>query len=115
MAKEKGKTLGAWAFLIGVIVAVVLGLFVSPAASYYMYLVILLVIIGLVIGLLNVSGKETQAFLLAGVALVVVSNFGKESFNSVSYLVNVLNALLILFVPATIVEALKSVFAIAKD
>jgi len=120
--KSKGKILGAWAFLVGVVLAVILGIL----GTGYSWVLALLVIAGILVGLLNVTDKESSGFLLAGVSLVIVSAMGQNAldvFSSVSLwsipigtmLAGILSALLILFVPATIIVALKSVFDIAKN
>lgn len=120
------NSVGAWAFLIGVILAILIGLSTTILAiptiiEYSTQIYAILVILGLVIGFVGVSGKDTQAFLWAGAVLVVVSRFGMEGVrgsligvgvgDAVS---SVFGALLALFVPATIVVALKMVFSIAK-
>ncbi len=79
----------------------------------------ILALLGLIVGLLNVGGAETTSFLMAGTVLVIVTGLGGDSIRDVpgigSMLSGILNAIMILFVPATVVVALKSVFEIAKD
>ena len=116
------KSLGAWSFLIGVILAVVLGIF-SPYLSSSAYSVVftLLVLAGIVVGLLNVATEETSGFLLAALALVIASSLGGVTIAQIAassvgaIMKSLLDALLILFVPTTIIVALKSVFEIAKE
>jgi len=100
-------TLGGWAFLIGVILAIIFG-FITVGS----WLGWVLVVLGLIIGLLNIADKEVQPFLMAGTVLVIVSAFGGNVFSG--FLKNILDNMLFLFVPATIVVALKSVFKLAK-
>jgi hypothetical protein len=107
-----GGHLGSWAFLIGVILAIIFS-FVDPATAST-WLPYLLVVLGIIIGLLNVSEKEVQPFMMASVVLVIVSAFGAGVMATIGFLGNFLNNMLFLFVPATIVVALKSVFALAK-
>ena len=113
MPKRK-NLLGAWAFLIGVILAVIFA-FITAGA----WLGWVLVIVGIIIGLLNITDAEVQPFLLAGAILVIVSYFGSGVFalikiGEIAFLANVLSNILTLFVPATIIVALKSVFSMAK-
>ena len=124
----KENSVGAWAFLIGVILAVIIGLGTSSFLSfervtaYSAQIYAILVILGLVVGFsIKVSGKDAQTFLVAGAILVIVSKFGMESV--VGSLIGIgvgdtvsstFAALLALFVPATIVVALKTVFSMAK-
>ena len=70
---------------------------------------------------MNVTGKDSQTFLLAGAVLVIVSRFGIDAVQGTvigigvgSVVTSVFAALLALFVPATIIVALKTVFSIAK-
>jgi hypothetical protein len=60
--------IGFWAFIIGFILAIVAGIFWPTSAT----IVIVLVILGIIIGFLNVRAKEFMLFLLATIALVVV-------------------------------------------
>ena len=123
MAKNSKRLVGAWAFLIGVLVALVVGVIGdSLPAELQVWVLGVLVLAGILVGLLNVNAKETSGFLLAALALVIVSFMGGnviDSFGSVSIigpmLKNILLYLLVLFVPTTIIVALKSVFEIARD
>lgn len=124
--KSKENSLGAWAFLVGVILAVVIGISASlipiPALTTYSAQIYgILLILGLVVGFVNVTGKDSQTFMMAGAVLVIVSKFGMESVTGSligigvgETVASVFAALLVLFVPATIVVALKTVFSIAR-
>ena len=124
--RSKENTIGAWAFLVGVILAIVIGLSTTLVSipfltSYSAQIYAILVLIGIFVGFMNVAGKDSQTFLLAGTVLVIVSRFGMEGVtgsligigvgDAVS---SVFGALLALFAPATIIVALKTVFSIAK-
>jgi len=114
MAKAKSKNiLGAWAFLIGVILAILLGLFSAQLAGQS-WIIYLLIILGIIIGLLNVSGRETMNFLLVGTALIVVAKLGGGDLLNVPYIGNVISAIVILFTPAIIVVAIKAAFSLAS-
>jgi hypothetical protein len=123
MAKNSKKLIGAWAFLVGVLVAVVVGVIGDSLSSGLQIWVLgILVLAGILVGILNVNAKETSGFLLAALALVIVSFMGGnviDSFGTVKIigpmLKNILLYLLVLFVPTTIIVALKSVFEIARD
>ncbi len=111
MAKKNSK-IGAWAFIIGVIAAVILGLSPSLLGSWGLPL---LVILGLIIGLLNITGEEAISFLLSSISLVIVAGFGGTALSIVPYLQDVFNAILALVIPATIIVALKAIYALAKN
>jgi len=126
--KSKEHSVGAWSFLIGVILAVIIGvgssslLSISTLIAYSSGIYAILVILGLIVGFsIRISGKDSQTFLIAGTVLVIVSKFGMESVTGsligigVGDLVaSVFAALLALFAPATIIVALKTVFSLAK-
>ena len=124
--KSRENSVGAWAFFIGVILAILIGLsttiFSIPTViAYSTQIYALLVILGLIIGFVNISGKDTQTFLWAGAILVVVSKFGMDSVRGSLIGIGigdavsaVFAALLALFVPATIVMALKTIFSISR-
>ena len=126
MIRSRENTIGAWAFLIGVILAILIGLSAKmisiPALTKYstqMYVVLLL--LGIVVGYMNANGKDTQTFLIAGAVLIIASKFGMDAvtgsligFDIAETVKTVFSALLTLFVPATIIVSLKTVFSIAK-
>ncbi len=67
------QAVGSWAFLIGIIIAILAGAaagVLDPTTAGYVPLV--LVILGLIVGFLNIADKEVQAFLIAGMALLIV-------------------------------------------
>lgn len=124
--KSRENTVGAWSFLIGVILAIAIGIATAVISSpqftvFSNWIYTFLAVLGIIIGFANVTGRETQTFLIAGVALVIVSKFGMDSL-SVAIIgieagkiaVCIFAALLVLFVPATIIVALKSVFSTAS-
>mgnify|MGYP001563556502 FL=1 len=107
---KKGNKLGGWAFLIGLVIAVLIGLFSQLGGTS----LIVLVVIGLIVGLLNVTDEEVGPFLMSGTVLIIASSFGGDALNSVAYLGQIFDALLALFVPATVIVAIKNVFQLAK-
>jgi len=117
MAKKiKRNSLGAWAFLIGIVVAVTIGVFSAQVTGQAQEIMLwLLIFLGIIVGLLNITNKESSSFLLVVVSLVIVSYFGRTILMIIPVLGNMLWALLILFIPTTIIVALKSVFEMAKD
>ena len=120
MAKQQSTNLlakiGSWSFIIGVVIALVMGLFPRLSGATVTSILILL---GLIVGFLNVTGKETTPFLLATVSLVLVAKFGGDVLGAVAtvgpYLQGVLNAIMTFVVPATIIVAMKAIWALAHD
>ena len=125
--KFKENKIGAWSFLIGVVLAVIVGVFttlipIPSLTTYSAQIYGLLVFLGILVGsFISVSGKDSQTFLIAGAILVIVSKFGMESVTGsligiglADAVSSIFGALLVLFLPATIIVALKTVFSIAK-
>jgi len=126
--RSQENSFGAWAFLVGVVLAVLIGISASSLLSinsitkYSAQIYAVLVLIGIIVGFsIKISGKESQTFLIAGAILVIVSSFGKDSVNGSligigigDTVTSTFSALLALFVPATIIVALKTVFGLAK-
>jgi len=122
VAKE--NLVGAWAFLIGIILALAVGILGAILGNLNALILAVLVILGLVVGFgfLNVSSKDINTFLLASVSLVIVSFAGAEGITGIRLLnidignivSSTLGALLVMLVPATIVIAIKSLFSVAQ-
>lgn len=126
--RSKENSAGAWVFLIGIILAIIIGfatssfLPISKVTQFSSPIYAILVLLGLFVGFkINVSGKDSQTFLITGAILVVVSKFGMESVTGSligigigDTVASTFSALLALFVPATIIVAIKTVFSMAK-
>ena len=112
MAKSGGmEMLGKWAFLIGVVLAVILGV-LGPITGTW---ATVLVVIGIIVGLLNIGAKEVSSFLMSGVVLIIASALGGNLMGSLPYVGSILGALLVIFVPATVIVAVRNVFSLARN
>ncbi|RMD46083.1 hypothetical protein D6829_00435 [Candidatus Pacearchaeota archaeon] len=122
MAKSRESLIGAYAFLAGVILAVILGLFNKSFEEAGSEFYTALILIGVIVGFMNSGDKNSSVFLLASLSLVIVGALGPEPIRYVApknnfivrALQNVLGSLLVLFVPTTIIVALKTAFAMSK-
>lgn len=119
MANEKT---GEYAFLVGVVVAVlaaVAGWAGALAAGVAGWVAVVLVVLGIVVGFLNVSEKESQPFLLAVVALLVAGTASFAALDTVvanlgTFLTNVVKNLTVLVAPAAVITAVKSTWSMAS-
>ena len=104
--------IGFFAFIIGLILAVVAG-FISAQNTA---VVIILIILGLIIGFLNISAKETTLFLIATIALIVVGGvFAPLTILSIGkYLDQILSYVATLMAPAAVVVAIKALWGVGK-
>jgi hypothetical protein len=114
MAKKPSATdlIGSWAFLIGAILAVI---FAFIGQNFWV--TVILVIIGIIVGLLNITVHEVQPFLLAGTVLVILSALGAPVFKEIEvrFVEQFLKNVLYLFVPATLIVALRSLWALSRS
>src|SRR3989344_8708310 len=107
------EKLGSWAFVVGIVLAIIFGFL--PAAAW---VAPVLVVLGLVIGFLNITEKEVNSFLIAAVALVMA---GTAELTLVppaalgNLLQAVVNNFVVLMAPAAIVVAVKSVWELAGN
>jgi len=103
-------TVGKWAFIVGLVLAAVAGIFFQAA-----WVVWVLAILGVIVGLLNVTGADTQSFLMAAIALTLSAT----ALSSIPFVGGVLAAILgyvAAFVAgAMIVVALKALFGTARS
>ena len=102
--------LGKWAFIVGMIVAVVGGLGFSEA-----WFVWLLALLGIVVGFLNVTDRESSKFLLAAVGLIVAAAAWSSLPYVGGYFSAILNNIVAFIGAALLVVALKVLFETAKD
>jgi len=118
--RARENLIGAWAFLIGIVLAVAVGIFTRTKTDPLILGV--LALLGLIVGFF-VSEKDVQTFLFASVSLVIVSFAGIQglvldaAIRGVAIgkiVASILGALLVLFVPATVIVAIKTVFSLAK-
>ena len=70
IAKKGLEQYGPWAFIAGMVIAVILALPFIPVGTWAIWVLGLL---GLVVGFLNISEKETQPFLLATIAWILAA------------------------------------------
>jgi hypothetical protein len=102
--------IGKWAFILGLVLAVLAGLFYQPDWAYWV-----LAILGVIVGLVNVTAEDTRGFLLAAIALVLSAT----ALNTVPVLGKALS-LILPFVAAfvsgaMIVVALKELLQTARS
>jgi len=121
-AKSKSVSFGGWAYLIGVIVAVVLGIAATAGAlwSTNEWLLLLLVIIGLVIGFANITTKEVVAFLIASMALIITSIAGLTTIDTLipylgTFLQRTVSYVVVVIAPAALIVSLKAIWALASN
>ena len=100
------KTLiGHWAFIIGMLLAVLAG-FAEIA-----HLPVILGVLGLIVGFLNIGEKESTPFLISVIALMMIGLAGLQFGDRVAI---IMQSFLAFVSAAALVVAIKQVLAMAQ-
>ena len=100
---------GKYAFVVGLVVAVIAG-FVHVGWMFW-----LLAILGIVVGLLNVTAEETSGFVVACIGLIISSTSLQQVPVIGEVATTVLGNVVAFVSPALLVVATKSLIEKAKD
>ena len=107
MAKSNTKGLGWWAFIAGLVIAVIAG-YTGNVVNWTW----LLVILGIVVGYFNISKSEAVTFMISTLALMAAGSAGLELLWAP--LGSMLAGVVIFIAPAAVVVAVKTVYEIAQ-
>ena len=120
------SNMGEWAYLVSIVIAVLAGIGAAAGFGASSWVAVLLVILGVIVGLLNISEKETTSFLVATIALIVASLGANVAGTAGAFsalnvvpglglLVNAIVANIAIFAaPAAIVVAIKAIMNLAS-
>lgn len=108
------QQIGAYAFLVGIGLAIIGG--IAPGMIGAEITVLLLVALGLVVGVLNVTDKETTPFLVAAIALLASGAAGLGALPGIGApLGSVLTYLSAFVAPAALIVSLKAIYSMASS
>ena len=106
--------LAHYAFFAGLLIAIVAGLFRNLFSTEV--LLTTLVVLGFLVGLFNLTAKETTPFLLAAVALMLAGIVNLGLIPTVGpYLRSILSNIVVFVVPGAIIVAMKAIWKLASD
>ena len=107
-------SLAHYTFFAGIFVAIIAGLFrnlLDPRV-----LVTTLVVLGLIVGLFNLTAKETMPFLIASIALMLAGIVNLGLIPGVGlYLRSILSNIVVFVVPGAIIVGMKAIWKLASD
>jgi len=118
MAKDMKAKVGVWSYTIGMLIALAVGLVpLLTGSALGSWSVGVLVVLGLIVGFLNVSDSEVQAFLLATVAFVVAASALGSVFSAygLNWLADIAEAFVLFTAPGAFVVSFKALFNAARD
>jgi len=109
----KINKIGEWAFLAGVMIALLLGLFKGEVTGTF---ATVLVVLGIIVGILNIAEKETTPYLIATIALLVAGSTGLGTlpFADKVNLSAMLQNIVLFVAPAAVIVALKTIVTLGK-
>jgi len=108
--------IGLLAFFVGIILAIVGGIGYHDNSG----ITLTLVIVGILVGLLNITGKEVLPLLIAAIALIVVGltqgflpldDLGGEAGTKINAIVAYLATFM---APAAVISAFRAIWAVAR-
>ncbi len=105
------ESMGHWIFLIGAALAIVLGIFMPGR----LWIAGILAALGLVVGIINITEKEHNQFLLAAIALIIASQAMKYVPIFGGVLENIAAYLSVFVAIAAVVISLMVIWKLAKD
>jgi uncharacterized membrane protein len=118
MAKAKDvdvQKIGEWAFILGVLLAILVGLVPTAFSEVQTYVTIVLVILGILVGLINITTKQAQEFLIASIALLVAGAAGLQVLPYVGpYVAQIISNIIAFVAPAAVIVALKAVYELGR-
>ena len=105
-----------YCFFIGLIIAILAGLPWFSKTIDSRALMTTLVFLGFIVGLFNLTAKDTQPFLLASVALMLAGIVNLSLIPLIGEtLRSMLSNIVVFVVPGAIVVAMKSIYSMAAE
>ncbi|MFH1210392.1 MAG: hypothetical protein V1645_00600 [archaeon] len=113
--KNTMSKVGVWSFIAGLVIAVIAALIWGVTGT----VVWILGILGIIVGLINISDKEAVAYLVASIALII----GASAFSTVigaagigvKQLTDFLQAIVVFVAPGAVIVAIKAIYSVAHD
>jgi len=123
------EKIAQWAFIAFVALALIMGIAIGymkeadvpEASSTEAYVTFILLILGVIVGVVSITAKEAMPFLIATIALVVTGNatiWGSlQLIHPIlrTWVITALNLIAAFAAPAAVINAVKAVFAMARN
>ena len=102
------QVFGSWAFVVGLIIAVVFGFFDFGIGAWISWI---LAVLGVIVGLLNVTQHEARLYLVAAIAFMISASSLTIIFSAIE---DALRNIIIFVAPSAAVVALRALYDLAK-
>lgn len=125
MAKKKEESngimrkVGPWAFIVGLAIAIATAVFVKTSPMLIGFLGIL----GVVVGMMNITDAELKTYLIAAIAFIVsasslttvIRGIPVVGITMVQYIDPFVTHIVVFIAPGAAIVALKALYSISKD
>ena len=122
MKKHTTTNLTHWAFLIGAIISVLIGIGAAAQLTFAtnQWIPVVLVVLGLAVGFYNITAKETVGFLVAAIALLAFGGSGLTTLDTLipklgTLLASTVQAFSFFVGAAAVIVAFKEAWNLAKQ
>ena len=105
---ERMQTIGSWAFIIGLIIALIMG-FVGTASTMTMWI---LAVLGLIVGVINVTHGEALLYLVASIAFLVSASSLTIILPAIK---DILTNIIVFVGPGAAIVAIRALYDVAKS
>lgn len=109
MAKKSSAKLGVWAFIVGLIIAIIAAFFGMNNTW-----VIVLGILGIIVGLLNITNREVMLYLLASITLMISAGSLNAVVGKVVYFSVFLGYVIAFVAPGAAIVSLRALYEVAR-
>lgn len=121
MAKKYNAALwtkaGVWSYVAGIALALVVSIFSDGALSNWATGT--LIILGLIVGLVNIADKEALLFLVGAIAFIIAAGEMEAVFSYMGVafapLQTFMRAIIVFTAPGVLVVSFKALYEAAKD
>ena len=104
---------GAWAYIIGIVVALAASIW-RPQGLDYLTIAVLAVL-GIVVGVLNITDEEVVTFLVASLAFIVSASSVRLVLADLLFVETFMNAVIIFTAASAFIVSVKAIFQVAKN
>jgi len=114
------QRIGPWAFVLGMVAAIILGLFPKAIGGLSMNLAVL-GILGIIVGIANVTDKELDRYVLANIGFLIAAAMFESLLRALQLgdvsvaLVSITQNIVFFVAPGLAVVCLREIFEVAKE
>lgn len=117
LAKKNSKKLiekiGVWAYVVGFIIALLVA--IASPTTLTAGSAALLAILGIIVGLINITDQEVSTYLMAAVAFIISAWALGDTIGAWPFIKTFMTAIIVFTAPGALVVSFKALYNVAKD